>query len=125
MKQKRVPPQRRQPEKRRVPTQRRSPLTFTVNVIFFDKVQGKTVFLEAGKPSPFYDLVDVPAKLQAHVGSPEDAIAQSNEIQRVVPRVRLQQEEEELEMLNTGARLDPEVKRALDERGSEYLRDVR
>src|SRR5262245_38143851 len=44
MKQKRVS-QRRQQEKRRVPTQGRAPLTFTVNTIFFDEVQQKTVFL--------------------------------------------------------------------------------
>ena len=119
---KRVPTQRRQQEKR-VPQQRRAsarPITFKVNIICGD-ASGKTIFLQAGQPSPFFDLCDVPAKLQAHVGEPQDAVAQDNEIQMVVKPERLQQEAEELEELNSGAHLDPEIREALAERGEEYL----
>jgi hypothetical protein len=117
-------PQRRAKE---VPQQRRAAaaaIVFKTNVICEDAT-GKTIFLEAGKPSPFFDLCDVPARLQAHVGEPQDTIAQDNEIQMVVKPERLQQEAEELEELNSGAHLDPEVREALAERGEEYLASVR
>jgi hypothetical protein len=62
--------------------------------------------------------------LQGYVGSPEDTVATSNEIQRVVSPERLRQEDEVLAELNSGP-LDPAVKQAIDERGEEYLATVR
>jgi hypothetical protein len=97
-------------------------ITFRVNILAEDS--GKAFFLQAGQPSPWVRLEDVPPKLQAHIGSPEDAVITSNEIQRVVPRARLEQEDEILEELNNG-HLDPEVRKALDARGEEHLATVR
>ena len=58
----------------RVPTQRRAsvgPIIFRTNVIF--QIEGKTVFLEMGKPSPFFDVSDVPAQLQNVIASEVEA----------------------------------------------------
>jgi hypothetical protein len=124
---KRQVPQRRQQEKRaKVVTQRHAPaaaLTFRTNVLYQND-EGKTIYLEAGRPSPWVRLEDIPPKLQGYVGSPEDTVATSNEIQRVVSPERLRQEDEVLAELNSGP-LDPAVKQAIDERGEEYLATVR
>ena len=119
-KQKRVPQQRRAPT---APITSAAALTFRHNIIAEDN--GKAFFLQAGKPSPWHRLEDVPAKLQGLVAEPENTIAQDNEMQMVVSRERLRQEDEVLERLNSGGDLDPAVRAALDERGKEHLATVR
>jgi len=93
--------------------------------LFAQDNEGKAFFLQAGRPSPWHRLEDVPPKLQTHVGEPEDAVIADNELQMVVSPERMRQEEEMYERLNGGGDLDPAVKQALDERGEEHLASVR
>ena len=72
-KEKRVPPQRVQQGRRASA----GPIVFRTNTIFEDN--GKTVYLEAGKPSPFFDISDVPARLQNHIAGPTIEVEESDE----------------------------------------------
>ena len=124
---KRVPQQRQQEKRAKVPSQPRASaaaIVFKVNVLYQND-EGKTIYLAAGQASPWTRLEDIPPRLQNHVGSPEDSVIAGSEIQRVVPRATLEQEDEVLERLNSGADLDPAVREALAERGEEYLATVR
>ena len=117
--------QKQKPQRRaKIPQQQRhapaAAITFRTNVICEDAT-GKLIFLQAGQASPWKRLEDVPPRLQAHIGSPEDRVFHDTENQHWTPKEHLQMEEEELQRLNAGGNLDPEVKQALDERNLEHL----
>jgi hypothetical protein len=127
----------KQKQKRaKVPQQRRAPaeavrhapasaIVFRTNVICEDGT-GKLIFLPAGQASPFRQLEDVPARLQGLIGAPQEhPNIVANDLQMVVPRARLEQEEQMIEELDSGSHLSDEVREALDERGAQYLDDVR
>lgn len=93
-------------------------LTFVQNVIYSDN-EGRSQFLEAGRPSPWRDLVDVPARFQNLVGAPTTDPPRDSPTQRWVPRSILEAEREIIEKLNNGDDLDPMIRDALADRDRE------
>jgi len=121
-----VPQQRGAPAEavRRAPA---SAITFKVNTIFFDEAQSKLVHLEAGRPSPFRFVEDIPVKLQGLIGLPPsgDSTPPDSELQHWTPKPLVDLEDEEFEKLARGQHEDPEIQAKLDERNEEHLESTK
>ena len=78
--------------------------------------------IEAGKPSPWTDVSQVPERLRGLIGVPDFSIPKDTETQRWVPRAQLEAEAEAFRRLNSNEDMSESLREELDARGREYLK---
>ena len=79
--------------------------------------------IEAGQPSPWTDVADVPPTLRHLIGMPDLSIPKDTENQRWVPRAQLEAEAEAFRKLNSNDEMSDSLREELEWRGREYLRE--
>ena len=96
-------------------------ITFAQNIMYRDDATNRSVFLEAGRPSPWRDITDVPVRLQNLVGEPNTEPPRFTATQYWASPEQLANEKEMIDRLNADADMDPDVKAALGHRDEEYV----
>jgi hypothetical protein len=99
------------------------PLTFRQNVIYRDEENDRSVFLEAGKPSPWHRIEDVPERLRGLIGVPNFDPPPNTPNQYWIPKAQLEAERQALEALNSNEEMSESLREELEWRDREYLRE--
>jgi hypothetical protein len=99
-------------------------LTFRQNVIYRDEENDGSVFLEAGKPSPWFHESEVPERFRGLIGVPNFDPPPNTPNQYWVPKAQLEAERQALEALNSNDEMSDSLREELEWRDRQYLRDA-